>query len=69
VIICEIIVHLLVTVQNKKNPANVVIEPEIVGRQYLEDIQVDRNCTVEAIGESVKKMENSRSGGFRGTPL
>jgi hypothetical protein len=41
-----------------------MVEPEMVGRRYLEDL--DRNYTVEATGESEKKMENSRSGGFGG---
>jgi hypothetical protein len=44
-------------VYQKKKPGNVV---EL---QYFEDVY--RNFTIEAIGESDKKMENSRVGGFQ----
>lgn len=44
-------------VYQKNKRGGVVVEPEIMGRQYLEDLNL--NFTIEAIGESEKEMEKT----------
>jgi hypothetical protein len=55
------------SVYQKNKRGNVVVEPEVMGRQYLEDF--DWNFTIEATGEREKEMEKTAEVSFSGNSV